>query len=327
MSVREATRSIAAIALAIVLAAGSGGCVPLLTPHAEGRGTIGVAVGRTRAGEPSRARLTGTLDTVYLPTTLAGCDRDFDLGLGARFHFVEPEHGGANPTRIGGVASGTWFFVRGPFHRGELRVDLDALELDGRPLAGVSVTIGAELFGITEGAGAAASWEGILAGAWSGEAGVRIEATVAAHEDFGGVRYATFTAGLTVRWPAGAGVGVVNPIVLALAAANSGTSSSATTPATATPPPNRTSPGISSVASEPFLRGCGETSPPAGPEAGSPAPAVGAVDDVEEEGDYRCTDADGIEESVDAISVESAERACALMLGAPCTCERAASPR
>lgn len=309
------------VALAVLAALATAGCVPLLTPHAQARGTIGAAVGRTRTGAPLRARLSGTIDTVYVPTALAGCERELDLSAGARFHFVEPETADVTPERVGGVVSGTWFFVRGPYHRGELRIDLDALELDGRVLGGISLTVGAEFFGIAEGAGAAASWAGAFAGAWSGEAGIGVEATVAYHEDFGGVRYATFTAGFTVRWPAGAGVGIINPVLLAMIALNA-TGASPTTGAPSpspTPPPTPPSGSVSSVASEPVVRGCGETRVSSAPEPYRP---TGAVDDLDEEGAFRCMDRDGIQETVDAESVASAERACALMLGTPCTCER-----
>jgi hypothetical protein len=306
----------------LVLAALVAGCLPVLAPHGEGRARIGFTAGATRPGASSAPRLTGDVDVVAIPTGLAGCDREFDLGLGARFHFVEPERPGLPPHRIGGLVSGTWLFFREPHARGELRLDLDVLALDDRPLAGATVSAGIEVIGFAEGTGVWGGWEGFFAGAWSGEAALRVEAAIGYHEDFGQVRYATFTAGLAVRWPAGAGVAVVNPIYLAIIAAepsspsgSSSAASSSTTTTSTTPSSSTSTAGVSSSTGS--VRGCPEAAAPEGTPMGTgmvadPTPAA--------EPRYRCSTGDVVE-LVDADSYASALRACAVMLGPGCSCD------
>lgn len=304
----------------LVLAVLVVGCLPVLAPHGEGRGRIGFTAGATRPGASSTPRLTGDVDVVALPTALAGCDREFDLGLGARFHFVEPEAPGLTPHRIGGVLSGAWLFFREPHARGELRLDLDVLALDDRPLAGATISAGIEVIGFAEGTGVWGGWEGFFAGAWSGEAALRAEAAIGYHEDFGQVRYATFTLGLSVRWPAGAGAVVVNPIYLAVVAAEasggrSGSGASATTTTAAPSGGNASNTSVSS--STGTVRGCPEVAAPEGAPMGTgvaldPTPSY--------EPRFRCWVGSTLE-YVDADSYASALRACAVMLGAGCTCD------
>jgi hypothetical protein len=296
------------------------GCLPLLAPHGEVRGNIGFAAGTTRAGTSDAVRLAGNVDAVYLPTQLLGCRREFDLGVGARFHFVEPDAFGVHPERVGGVASGTWLFFREPNVRGELRFDVDVLALENRPLAGLSVALGIEVIGFAEGSGAWGGWEGLFAGAWSGEVGLRVEAMAGYHEDFGGVRYATFTLGLAGRWPAGAGAAVVNPIYLGIAAFNAGTPSSAssgtatsTTSTTSTPTSTSTS-GFGH--SEGDVRGC----PDLLDDEAVGRETSGSELAVDPANRYRCALVDETVAYVGAGSASAAEELCAERFGMPCVC-------
>lgn len=298
----------------------SSGCLPLLAPHGEVRGNIGFAAGTTRAGTSDAVRLAGNVDAVYLPTQLLGCRREFDLGVGARFHFVEPDAFGVHPERVGGVASGTWLFLREPNARGELRFDVDVLALENRPLVGVSVALGIEVIGFAEGSGAWGGWEGLFVGAWSGEVGLRIEAMAGYHEDFGGVRYATFTVGLAGRWPAGAGAALVNPIYLGIAAVNASAASStaasstaasstAVTPTTAPPP----STGFGH--SEGEVRGC--------PDALGDETTSGSELALDPGTRYRCALVDETVAYLGAASRSGAEALCAERFGMPCVCSPA----
>ncbi len=272
------------------------GCVlPFVAPHGEMRGTFGVAVGRTRSNAAVAARPTGNLDIVWLPTVVLGCDREFDLALGARFHFVEAEREGVQVARIGGVLSGAWLYLRDGSARGELRFDASILELDRRALGNVTASLGIELLGTGSGSGTSTSPEGLFVSEWTGEAALRAEIVLGYYEDFASVRYGTATFGISIRWPMGAGVFLVNPL-------NDISQSRANDTSSVGPPR-----GLHACGDDPVA--LADDEPP--------------IRSDDQRGNYLCHVGDPAQsERINSSSLAGAYRACRLMLGVACECSR-----
>lgn len=142
---------------------------------------------------------------------------------------------------------------------------------------------------------------------------MRIEAVLGYYEDFGNVRYGTATLGLSIRWPAGAGIALINPISLLLLAAEINGPSS--TGGTTSPPPSQTvsRPANEYSSGDSATRGCPE--PPQDPRPRGTVPS--AYDG------YLCRAAsDTSDDEVQARSHEHAMAACHEMTGEACTCRR-----
>jgi hypothetical protein len=212
------TRSLAALALAPALTA----CVafPIGIPPGHVRAAMSAAYGDLDdkpAGSPLVAVHAG-----LAPASLWSDRRAWDVEVGyAADAFLEAPELSAQ----GGYVSGAWM----PFLLAEgavrlrmiLGLDVDVLRTRDVVAFGSTLSVGAELAGFANGTGWLGSlsggYAGLLYGEWS--VGVCLQG---AYRYVDGASYGTIGAGLTLRWPAGGGVGYVTALGLVPAGGSSG---------------------------------------------------------------------------------------------------------
>jgi hypothetical protein len=203
------------------------GCIGLPFASVGGRGRVTAAGAITsRPERDPRLVVQAHVGAAILSVVDPG-ERDFDVEVG---YALDAYPGDRASDRHGGYAGLVWF----PWHEDGARVavgaDVDALWcFDERLALGATVSAGIEGWVACEGAmGAGDLLDAGLLGWGRGEWGLGVHAQ-ASYRFVDGQHDATFGATLSLRFPAGIGVGYVTAIAIADAAGRTSSASSSST--------------------------------------------------------------------------------------------------
>lgn len=214
------------VSVALAMSGGTvAGCIGVPFASLGGRGRVAVAgaVGDLRSFGP-RTAVQAHIGTAILSVTDPG-PRDLDVEVG---YALDAFPGERSLDRHGGYAGVHWFPWQDDGVRVSVGGDLDALwGFDQRLALGATLSVGIEGYAACEGAmgGGDVLYAGLL-GWGRGEWGFGVQAQ-ASYRFVDGEHYAMFGGSLSIRFPAGIGVGYVTALTFIELA---GTSRSARAP-------------------------------------------------------------------------------------------------
>ncbi len=218
------TAHIPRVALVVGLAWAQAACVaiPLVSPGGRARTTAGAAFGDVH-DEAGRADSAISVHAGIAPLSLLPEAREWDFELGYALDAF-PEHRPLDAH--GGYAAVSFMpqLYRNERERFGIRLittlDCELLSARNDTVLGFSASVGVDLFGFIAGDGSRGNvLHSAVAGALHGEWSVGLVAQ-GSYRFVGGEHYGTLGLGISIRWPAGAGVAFLGPLGLIEAAVN-----------------------------------------------------------------------------------------------------------